>query len=65
MIGTIVAGCMCATSWCDLGATFDLGPAKMFLLLCLRHIPRITKVYELLQLIIILLCYLNWFLYFS
>ena len=45
-------------SWCDLGVTFDLGPDRMLLLPCLRHILPFTKMYGLLQLIIIctLLC---------
>ena len=25
MVGTLVRGCRCATSWCDLDLTFDLG----------------------------------------
>ena len=24
MVGTLVKGCRCATSWCDLDLTFDL-----------------------------------------
>ena len=24
MVGTLVGGCRCATSWCDLDLTFDL-----------------------------------------
>ena len=24
MVGTLVKGCSCATSWCDLDLTFDL-----------------------------------------
>ena len=24
MVGTLVRGCRCATSWCDLDLTFDL-----------------------------------------
>ena len=25
MVGTLVRGCSCALSWCDLDLTFDLG----------------------------------------
>ena len=46
----------------DIGLTFDLDSATIFLLLCLRHISPITKIQESLPLITIctftLFCYL-------
>ena len=34
MVGTLVRGCRCATSWCDLDLTFDL--AVVTLMLCVE-----------------------------
>ena len=32
MVGTLVGGYMCATSWCDLDLTFDLAYLMLFYL---------------------------------
>ena len=32
MVGTLVKGCMCATSWCDLDLTIDLAYLMLFYL---------------------------------
>ena len=32
MVGTLVRGCRCATSWCDLDLTFDLAYLMLFYL---------------------------------
>ena len=31
MVGTLVRGCRCATSWCDLDLTFDLAVVTLSL----------------------------------
>ena len=35
MVGTLVKGCRCAMSWCDLGLTFDLAVVTLtYKILC-------------------------------
>ena len=43
-VGPLVGKCRYAKSYYDLGVTFDLGSAKMFLLPYLRHISPIIKI---------------------
>ena len=36
MVGTLVRGCKCATSWCDLDLTFDIAIVTLSLKILVR-----------------------------
>ena len=46
MVGTLIMGCRCATSWCDLDLTFDLAVLTLTYKILYRLYLRNCKVSE-------------------
>ena len=53
MVGVLIEGLRCSMSWFDISLTFDLVSVIVVLLLHLIHISSTTKLYGLLELIIL------------
>ena len=47
MLGTLVSGCKCASSWCDLDLTFDLAVVTLTFKIFSRLYARNHKVQEM------------------
>ena len=43
MVGTLVRGCRCAASWCDLDLTFDLGIVTLTYKIFLGYISETVR----------------------
>ena len=43
MVGTLVGGCRCATSWCDLDLTLDLAIVTLIYKICPGYISETVR----------------------